>query len=86
MTTPREWIDHAHVELRAEQGAGCSINYATAAVLESLIPGWEISVGENISCTVLVNDLLEVAHNLRSLHSILSKKMPGVLDELAALD
>jgi hypothetical protein len=71
--------------MRAEQKAGISTNYATAAVLENLIPGWEESLKDSISCSVLVHDLIEVAHNLRSIHSILSKKLPGVLDELAAI-
>lgn len=86
MPTPTEWISLAGSEMRAEQRAGISTNTATAAVLESLIPGWEESLNDNISCAVLVHDLLEVAHNLRSIHSILSKKLPDILEELAALD
>jgi len=85
MPTPSEWLSHASSEMRAEQRAGISTNTATAAVLESLIPGWEESIADGISCSVMVHDLLEVCHNLRSIHSILSKKLPGILDELAAL-
>lgn len=72
--------------MRAEQKAGFSTNTATAAVLESLMPGWEESINENISCGVLVHDLLDVAHNLRSIHAMLSQKLPGILEELAAID
>lgn len=85
MTTPSEWISLAGAELKAEQKAGNSINTATAAVLESLIPGWEESADDGISCGVLVFDLKEVAYNLQSLYSILSNQLPGVLDELAAI-
>lgn len=85
MTTPSEWISRAGSEMRAEQEAGISTNTATAAVLESLIPGWAESIGDGISCAVLIHDLLEVAHNLRSIHSMLSLKLPGILEELAEL-
>ncbi len=85
MPTPNEWIDLAQAEMRAEQKGGSSIHTATAGVLESLIPGWEESVGDGISCGTLVHDLKEVCHNLRSIWAILHHQLPGVLDELAAL-
>lgn len=83
MTTPTEWVSLARSEMRAEQMAGNSINDATACVLESLIPGWKESIDDGISCSVVVHDLIEVAHNLRSLHAILKNQLPGVLDEMA---
>jgi len=69
--------------MRAEGREGVSINYATEEVLKSLLPGWEASVADGISCGVLVHDLLEVCHNLRSIHAILKNQLPGILDELA---
>jgi len=81
--TPSEWLSLAGSEMRAEMKAGDSVHTATAEVLSSLIPGWEESVGDNISCSVMVHDLLEVAHNLRSIHAILKNQLPGVLDEIA---
>jgi hypothetical protein len=83
--TPSEWISLAGSEMRAELKAGNSINDATAEVLASLLPGWEESTGVGISCSILVNDILEVAHNLRSIYSILSHQLPSALDELAAI-
>jgi len=85
MPTPSEWISLAHDEMRAEQKGGDSIHYATAEVLVSLLPGWKESVGDGISCSVLVHDLKEVCHNLRSIYSILNNQLPGILDELAAI-
>ena len=86
MPTPSEWLSLAQSEMRAEQKAGDSIHAATAEVLVSLIPGWEESIGDGTSCSVLVHDLIEVVHNLRSIHAILKNQLPGILDELAAIE
>jgi len=83
--TPTEWLSLAGSEMRAEMKAGDSVHTATAEVLSSLIPGWEEGVGDNISCSVMVHDLLEVAHNLRSIHAILKNQLPDVLEELATI-
>ena len=85
MTTPKEWLDLSHSEMRAEQKAGDSIHTATAAALGILVPGWEESVSDSISCSIVIHDLLEVAHNLRQIHYRLNEKLPGVLDELASI-
>jgi hypothetical protein len=83
--TPSEWISHAGSEMRAEYRAGNSINTAAAEALESLLGGWEESIGDEISCSVLVHDLLEVGAALQRIHDDLKAKLPGVLDELAAI-
>jgi hypothetical protein len=72
--------------MRAEKKAGNSVNTATAEVLWSLLGGWSESVLEdNISTTVVIHDLLEVAHNLKEIHGRLTAILPSVLDELAGI-
>ena len=85
--TPSEWLSHAHSEMRAEEKAHNSINTAAAEALRSLLGGWSESVLEdNISTTVVIHDLLEVAHTLKEIHGRLNALLPSVLDELAAIE
>ena len=86
MPTPKEWLDAATSEWNSEAAAGFSVNGATAEVLAHLIPGWSRCVEDGVSCKVLIHDLLEVASNLRQVHDSLKAKLPGVLDEIAAID
>lgn len=81
--TPSEWLDIVSDTMLREADAGSSINHAASEAIDSLICGWEENVEDNISCTVIIHDLKEVAARLIELHDELAEKLPGVLDEMA---